>query len=499
MNSAKGCRSVQRNGGAETTLMTASKPDTPPNSSTEDGVLQTTVTSPETAGIYGFRSLTLMVIASMIGAGVFTTSGFTLGVVQTPGVVLLCWCLGGLLAICGAIGYGQLAALLPQSGGEYLYLSRNVHPCAGFLAGWISLTAGFSGAIATAAVAFERYAVPAELRPNWLPADSMAVLAIVLCGVLHGIHPATGKWFQNGVVLIKLAAMTVFLAVVAVRLPTHPWHFEGTGADSLTGMDLVSAVAVSLVWISLSYAGFNAAIYVASESRAAAKSVPGALLAGTIAVTALYLILNAIFVLATPAEDVVWQEAVAAIAARSIGGPSLDALIRMAVALGLLSSVSAMVVAGPRVYSQMADDGVFPSLFRAASGGIARSVALQTVIAVGLIVVQSLLVRAGLIRSSLLGLLMYLGTTLSVSSAICVGTLFLPSVRRQLKTSSLLRDTAVSVYVLGTLGSVVILMCTHEVDGQSQGLHHMAGAALTIVSGLLAWTVFRRRKTVDAA
>ena len=126
---------------------------------------------------FGFASLTLLVIASMVGVGVFTTSGFTLAAVGSPSRTLLCWCIGGTIALAGAVSYGRLARLLPESGGEYLYLSRNVHPSAGFVAGWVSLTAGFSGAIATAAVAFEQYAVPESIRPAALPPDLGARIA----------------------------------------------------------------------------------------------------------------------------------------------------------------------------------------------------------------------------------------------------------------------------------------------------------------------------------
>ena len=137
---------------------------------------------------------------------------------------MLCWCIGGVIAICGAVGYGRLALLVPQSGGEYLYLSRHVHPLAGFLAGWVSLTAGFSGAIATAAVGFDRYAVPDTVRPDWLPPDLLAIALVVVCGMAHGIRATTGKFVQNLVVCVKLLALAAFGVVVLVKLNSHPWQ-----------------------------------------------------------------------------------------------------------------------------------------------------------------------------------------------------------------------------------------------------------------------------------
>jgi len=445
--------------------------------------------SPETT--YDAASLTMLVVASMVGAGVFTTSGFTLGAVGSPLMVMVCWTIAGGIAMCGAVAYGVLARLMPQSGGEYLYLSRNVHPIAGFLAGWISLTAGFSGAIATAAVAFEEYAVP--IRPWWLPQDACAVSVVVLCGATHGLRALAGKRFQNAVVCLKLLALAVFLGIVILKALSHPWHFFVAQNRPEWSWDLLTAVATSLVWISLSYAGFNAAVYVASESKQAGRTVPKALLLGTAGVTLLYLVLNLIFVTAAPPEQLAWQAAVAAIAAQAIGGDALELLIRSAVALGLLSSVSAMIMSGPRVYSKMADDGVFPRNLSATNGGIPKSVALQTGIAVALIVLQRLLVDLEVLRSSLRGLLIYLGTTLSLSSACCIVTLFLPSVRTQhTKRPSGFQYLASLVYVLATFGSVVLLVCTHQDDDQHVGWWHLTGAAATLLSGLVAWQFYGR-------
>ncbi|MCA9049781.1 MAG: APC family permease [Planctomycetaceae bacterium] len=441
-------------------------------------------TSPPTS--FGLVSLTSLVVASMVGTGVFTTSGYTLAAVGTPGRVLLCWMAAGVIACCGAVAYGRLAALIPQSGGEYLYLSRNVHPMAGFLAGWTSLVAGFSGAIATAAVAFESYAVPETVRPEWLPQDAVAVLLVVLCGLLHARSAYHGSLFQNVVVFVKLLTLGVFVIIVLTKLPTHQWHWTQTDNTPETTRDVISAMAVSLVWISLSYAGFNAAIYVASESADAAALIPKSLLIGTVGVTCGYIVLNAVFVTSVPASQMASQDAVAAIAAGAVGGRRLEFLIRLAVSLGLLTSVSAMIMAGPRVYSQMADDGVFPEVFGSRAGGIPKSVLLQTVIAAGLILIQRVLVEIGWITSSLLGLLSYLGTTLSVSSAACVATLYLPNVRRRMLRSVVV-DIAAGFYVTATLGSVVIMILTHNVGGHGQGMKHVAGAIVTLVTGILVW------------
>lgn len=444
---------------------------------------------------YGVFSLTLLVVASMVGTGVFTTSGFTLGVVGSSFGVMLCWIIGAAIAVCGAVAYGRLARLLPQSGGEYLYLSANIHPFAGFLAGWVSLTAAFSGSIAAAAVAFERYALPPESRPAFLPPDVIAILLVLVCGFAHGRHINPGKYFQNAVVCLKCITLLIFLSWVLAVLPSHQWHWLSASDDAAsTGSGFWTAVSTSVVWISLSYAGFNAAIYVAGESTDAGRSVPKALLLGTVSVSLLYLLLNLVFITSAPAEKLVWKEDIAAIAGLSIGGESLAWLVRGTVALALLSSVSGMIMSGPRVYAKMSDDGVFPPMFSTQNGGIGRSVYLQTAIAIGLILLQRFLVWGGWLESSLLGLLIYLSTTLSVSSALCASTLFLPSVRRQEQPHGPLSDMAVVVYVVATLAAVLLMAFNHEVEGQPRGLWHLTGIILTMITGTLAWVMVGRQR-----
>lgn len=449
---------------------------------------QSNVRATERQKRFGKWSLTLLVVASMIGSGVFTTSGFTLGAVGSPGVVVLCWLLAGGIAICGSIAYGKLAELLPQNGGEFLYLSRHVHPLAGFLGGWISLTAGFSGAIAYAAVAFERYAIPDNIRPNWLPLDSVAITVIVLCAVAHAGHALAGARFQNFVVILKSVALLTFLGIVCRQLPVHDWQTTAT-ASAPTGSALIIAVATSLVWISLSYAGFNAAIYVAGESET--QQVPGALLRATILVTVLYVILNAIFVTSAPASELAWQEDVAAIAARFVGGTKLEILIRVAICLGLFSSVAGMIQTGPRVYSRMAADGVFPSYFSEDRNGIRKSIALQAAIAIGLILIQRLAIGLQWMTSSLLGLLIFLSTTLSLSSAGCVLTLFLPSVRR--RGLNFVVGAAAAIYASASLCSILLLVLYHEDESGWVGYRHLTGAAVALITGLIAYAVFGRQ------
>lgn len=362
-----------------------------------------------------FVTLTGLVVASMIGAGVFTTSGFALGDLGTPGRVMLAWLVGGGVALCGALSYGALARRMTESGGEYLFLSRAVHPLVGFLAGWVSLLAGFTGAIAFAASAFEVYALPDSIRPSWLPTDVLAICVVVLSGVLHGRRVQVGASSQNIAVGVKLALLAAFLLYALFHLSSPRWRggpLLPPGETTLPPFSL-SAFAVTLMWISLSYSGFNAAIYVAGEARDADVAVPRAMVVGTLIVTALYLALNAVFVYAPAPEVIAHQHDVAARAAFALGGEPLAVIVRVIIALALLTSVSAMVMAGPRVYARMAEDGMFPALFRMRSDAPGTAVILQVILAAIVIWI-----------TELRELLSYLGFTLSVSAAVTVAGLF---------------------------------------------------------------------------
>ena len=427
---------------------------------------------------FGFWTLTFLVIANMIGAGVFTTSGFSLADLGAARLVVLAWGVGGVIALTGAFSYGLLAEAMPESGGEYLFLSRAAHPLLGFIAGWVSLIAGFSGAIAFAATAFESYLMPGEGRPAWLPTGTVAVSSIAIAGAFHGIKPRSGALIQNSVVVLKLGLLLGLLAFAAYRLSTGGWPAGLHDTRELSGWPLWSAFAGSLVWISLSYSGFNAAVYVAGEVDQARRVVPRALLAGTCVVTVLYLLLNAVFVYASSAESIAGKEDVAAIAARSLGGAPLEAFVRWTIAICLLTSVFSMMMAAPRVYAKMADDGLLPARLQFASGRPLAATLVQVVVAVGLVLV-----------SNLQGLLSYLGLTLSISAACSVCCLFLPTVR----TGSLLRPVYLlpATYVTCTVGAAVLMV--------SNDPRQLLGTALTFAVGVVAFALVRRRKASRSA
>jgi amino acid transporter len=412
---------------------------------------------------FSLLTLTCLVIGNMIGAGVFTTSGFALADLGSPHWVMLGWLIGGLIALCGALSYGGLARWMAESGGEYLFLSRLIHPLVGFLAGWVSLLAGFTGAIAFAALAFESY-LPA--RPVWLPSGSVAILAVVIFTLLHGFRLQLGAVSQNLIVIVKLILLGLFL-LFAVRSPAAAFSHTIATPFSLT------ALAGSLVWISLSYSGFNAAVYVAGEAQNSAVTVPRALWLGTFITMGFYLALNAVFVYWPAYSVVAGQEDVAAVAAQSIGGIWLASLVRVIIALALCTSISAMLMAGPRVYARMAEDGVLPRIFRF-HGTVPRAA----------IFLQAGLVVLVILFSNLKGLLTYLGFTLSLSTALTVASLFVLRWREGEKVKVTGYPFTPAIYVGATLLFAMLAVRRNPWE--------VAGSAITVVSGFVVYIFMRR-------
>ncbi len=356
----------------------------------------------------GLGSATGLVMANMIGAGVFTTSGFALAELGDPKLVLLAWLFGGLLALCGALSYGALARRMPESGGEYLFLARTVHPAVGFLAGWISLLAGFTAPIAAAALGLEAYFfefIGTEQRPGWI-----ATAVILAVGLMHGINSRAGARLQAVAAGLMLLVIVGFLAL-GFHLTSPAMHELASDIHCFDG----AAFGVTLVWIASAYSGWNASVYVAGDIRAPQHNVPRSLLLGTLSVTAIYVALNAVFLLAAPVETLAGKAEVGAIAAEALGGPGLRQVVTGVITLALFTSISAMVMTGPRVYARMAADGLLPRYVAARRDVPTVAVALQ--VAVALLVVWF---------GDLARLLGYIGFTLSLSAATSVAALMRP-------------------------------------------------------------------------
>ncbi len=318
-----------------------------------------------------------VVIANMVGTGVFTSLGFQVVSLSSGFVLLLLWVVGGICAFCGALSYAELGAAFPRSGGEYVLLGRVFSRPVGFLAGWVSMIAGFPAAVALSAIAFGRYFH--GLFPSF-PPQATGIVMILAVTAVHWSGLRLGSRFQVTTTVMIVA--TIIVIVVAGLFV--PWH--GTVTFAPTGEDIGTLFgapfAISLVFVMFTYSGWNAATYISGEVLEPERNVPRAVAIGTGVVFVLYLALNAFFLLSTPRDAMKGQVEVALVVARTAFGPVRGSLMGLVIAVLLVSSVSSMVWAGTRVTVAVGED--FPRLkllSRRAEGGSPRpAIAVQTLV-----------------------------------------------------------------------------------------------------------------------
>jgi len=293
-----------------------------------------------------------VVVANMIGTGVFTSLGFQLLGIQSPFVLMMLWLVGGLTALCGALTYAELGANLPRSGGEYNFLSRLYHPCAGFISGWVSATVGFAAPVALAAMTFGAYlsAVFPSLPPTW-----SAVALVILLTAVHCLSRQTSSSVQQAFTGLKVLLILVFCAVIFIcgETPQSISLIPQAGDDKLL---LSGAFAVSLIYVNYAYTGWNAATYVTSELDNPQRNLPVVLFVGTGLVMMLYLLLNFTFLSAAPASILEGKLEVGVIVADHALGENAGRAMGAMLALLLISTVSAMTMAGPRVLQVIGED-----------------------------------------------------------------------------------------------------------------------------------------------
>lgn len=324
--------------------------------------------SPNRTGI-GLPTCVALTTATMVGTGVYTTLGFQLQDLRGGFPILCLWALGGIVSLCGALSYAELAARIPRSGGEYTYLSEIYHPALGFMAGCVSLIAGFAAPIALAAMAFGSYLHAA--LPACHPATS-SVLAVLLISLGHLGSLRASALLQNGMTSLKFLILAVFLLLGFRNALRHPASLEPLlPAPGCLGELLRPASGIALLFVLYAYSGWNASTYLASEVRNGRRNVGLSLLLGTAAVTLLYIALNAVFLTAAPAAELRGVLDVGSVAANRLLGANGGAVMSGVIALGLLASLSAMIWAGPRVTQRIGEDHPpFRALGRTTRGGI---------------------------------------------------------------------------------------------------------------------------------
>ncbi|MFM7594447.1 MAG: APC family permease [Isosphaeraceae bacterium] len=421
---------------------------------------------------FGFSTATFIVVASMVGTGILTTSGFTVVSVGSHQWAMLLWIIGGILAICGALAQSELACRVPLTGGDYLILNKAFGPLAGFLTGWIAAVLGFAGPIAAsskgAATYFLKTIQPPGQEVGFYP---VAIIATILAISLAWIHSQSHKQSsvtQNTFTLVKISFLVLFVAfglAFGLRQSPLPQDFP-----EKVSTGLLSESLTSLIYISYAYTGWNVVGFIAGEVRQPQRNLPRSIIAGTLFVTSLYLAVNLVYALAISAADLNKIKdsqgfdalaPIAEISARRLFGDIFGRGLSLIVALMLVSSVSAYILTGPRIIMAMAEKGHFISW----AGGVnsagvpSRATWLQVAISLffiwstnleGIIVVSSL----GLAIFSILGIsaifvFRYRDKSNEYQGFLCPGYPLVPL-----------------VYILGTLLLTVVTIMNKPDDGK---------------------------------
>ena len=422
----------------------------------------------------GFVTASSIVIANIIGTGIFTSLGFQLADIQSGFPLLMLWIIGGITALCGALCYGELSAALPRSGGEYHFLSQIYHPALGFMAGFVSATVGFAAPIALAAMAFGKYFV------GVFGVGSPMLLSFVVVWVVTAFHLGNlqvGSVFQNLSTLVKLLLIGALIAAGLFVQPKQPISFLPAPGDTIAIFG--APFAVALVYVMYSYSGWNAAAYISGEIKQPEKNVPRSLIAGTGLVIVIYVLLNAVFLATTPVQELKGQLDVALIAGRHIFGTNGGRVAGAVICLGLVSAISSMTWIGPRVSMSMGEDHwLLRLLGRKNLHGIPTNA----------IVLQLLIVNVLLLTRSFESVVQYTQFSLLLCSLFTVlGVIVLRTTRPKIA-----RPYRVRAYPMPPIIFAVITLWMMFYLLRSKTVESLAGLATALV-GLLLYFCARKR------
>jgi len=371
----------------------------------------------------GLLTAIAIVVASMVGTGVFGSLGFQVAGIPSGFPIILLWLIGGVISFCGAVCYAEIASVFPRSGGEYHLLTKTWNPFIGFLAGWLSVTVGFAAPIALNATLMGTYLGSMfETNPLVFSLPTIVLVTLIHLGSLTFISGFQQLFTYSKVALIVVLGLLGFAIGQSQEMSFLPKDGD---------MELITsgAFAISLVYVLYAYTGWNAAIYMMDEVKKPQRNVPLALLIGTIFVTVLYIFVNAAFLYSTPIDDMKGEPEVGLIAAQAILGPKGGMIMGILISFGLISSISSMVWAGPRVSAAIGRDySGLRFLERTNKNGV-PAVA---------ILIQGLIVIVLILSATFEQLINYVQALLTISSLmVVIGVFYLrikcPDIKRPYK------------------------------------------------------------------
>ncbi len=423
----------------------------------------------------GLFPTTNIVVANMIGAGIFTMSGFLMADLLNPILMISLWIVGGIIALCGAMAYGELGAAIPQAGGEYTFLSRLYNPMLGFLSGWVSFFVGFSAPIAASAIGVTAYLSDAFPEAG-IPKKICAIAIIVIFTLIHMKGLELGTKIQNSLTILKVVLIVglVFFGFLLGKGDMNHFSLGSTFNLDFSGW---KTIGLSLMWIMFAYAGWNASAYIGSEVKNPTKNLPRSLLLGTGIVLFLYICLNSFYVYAIPPSEMGGVLSIGGLAAGNLFGKSLESVLSVIISFALFSSLSAFIILGPRVYYSMAKDRAF---FRFAGevhpkfGVPSKSILMQGGIAV-------IMVLIGTFDQ----LLTYMGFSLGIFPILAVLGVF--KLRRANKSVNKLPGFPVTALFYVVTGVCILVLAYFERPVES------SIALGTVLIGIPAYFLFKRK------
>ena len=374
----------------------------------------------------GLFTVTNIVVANIIGAGIFTTTGFIMGYIRNPLLMIILWVVGGIIAFFGALSYGELGAAFPKAGGEYYFITRQFHPLLGFLSGWSSLIVGFSAPIAASAIGATEYftLVWPVLDSNFLSSVGigpvlfkkfLAVFIILVFTIIHSRGLVFGAKIQN-----ILTVMKVFLIIMIIFVGLSFGKGSYSNLVNFESFDFSfsgwKSIGLSLMFVMFAYSGWSASTYIGSEIKSPRKNIPRSLLISSGIVMVLYILLNLFFIFAIPVDEMQGVPEIGGLAARKALGETAQMIFSLFIGFALFSSLSAFIILGPRIYYSMAKQGYFFS--------IAAKVHPKYRVPVTAIVLQSIIAVVLVLSGTFEQILVYMGFSLGIFPVIAVFGVF---------------------------------------------------------------------------
>lgn len=436
----------------------------------------------------GLFPVTNIVVANIIGAGIFTTTGFLMDSLGNPLLMLALWFVGGIIAFCGAIAFGELGATFPEAGGEYIFISKLFNPLLGFLSGWLSLIVGFSAPIAASAIGFSEYlslAFPSlqttllfsEIVTPGLFKKLLAIIVILIFTLIHSRGIIFGTKVQNVLTILKVT-LIVGLIIAGFTIGTGSFdNFENTVnfEFSFSGW---KSIGLSLIFVMFAYSGWNSATYIGSEIKSPQRVIPMSLLISTGIVMVLYLLLNSFFVYAISPEELKGVPEIAGLAAGKAFGNKAETVISLLISFALISSLSAFIILGPRVYYSMTREGYFFAF--------AAKIHPKYKVPVGAIILQSSIAIVLVLSGTFEQILVYMGFSLGIFPILAVWGVF----KLRLKGKSALKLPGFPIthviFIVAGIGMLILTFFERPLESSI--------AILTALSGIPVFYWFKNRR-----